>query len=555
MLARLVLAGLFVLFVPASAHPAPRAVGYYTSWSVYARAFQVADIPAADLTHVNYAFADVSPAGECVLFDPFADVQQPYAGDGGGPVRGNFRQLQILKAQYPALRTLISVGGWTLSAHFSDAAATAASRQHFAASCVQFMHDYGFDGIDIDWEFPVSGGLETNTTRPEDTQNFTLLLAELRAQLDARATLDGRPYLLTIAAPAAPAVRANLDMGALHPFVDWIAIMAYDFAGPWSPLTHFHAMLHAPSDDPAFEPDDPSGDAAVQAYVAGGVPRDKVVLGLPLYGRGWSGVAAANDGLYQPYTGIPAGTYEAGVFDWRDLAANYLGTSFQRHWHPEALAPWLYDPASAVMISYDDPESIAAKAAYVDQQQLGGLMMWELAMDDDAHSLVGAVGSGLAAVCDPTPRAGCDAAGKSSLTVTHGKLGWSFQKGGAGRVLADFGAPTTTTTYTVCLYDGGARVWQAKVAPGAAWRQSGAAGYTYKAKDGITRIGLEGGLAGKPSVRVQGRGAAVATLPTPLGQPVDVTVQLMNDANANCWSDRYTVARSNVPGTFKAANR
>jgi Glycosyl hydrolases family 18 len=204
------------------------------------------------------------------------------------------------------------------------------------------------------------------------------------------------------------------------------------------------------------------------------------------------------------------------------------------------------------MITYDDPESIAAKAAYVGQEQLGGLMMWELAMDDDAHTLVDAVAGGLAANCDPTPRAGCDAAGKSALTVANGKLTWSFQKGVAARTLADFGTPATSTTYTLCLYDHGARVWQAKVGPGPGWRQNGRFGWAYKAKDGITRVALRGGDAGKPKVQVKGRGAAVATLTTPLADPIDVTVQLVQNASAVCWSDTYTGARINNADAFRA---
>ena len=110
-------------------------------------------------------------------------MQQPYPNDGNLPVRGNFRQLQILKAQHPALRALISVGGWTWSGRFSDVALTVASRQHFAASCVEFMRQYGFDGIDVDWEYPVSGGLPENATRPEDKQNFTLFVQRAAARL------------------------------------------------------------------------------------------------------------------------------------------------------------------------------------------------------------------------------------------------------------------------------------------------------------------------------------------------------------------------------------
>src|SRR5262249_14122871 len=163
----------------------------------------VGHIPAAKLTHVNYAFAKIGPTGECALFDSYAAIDKFYPGDkwDAGFLRGNFHQLQILKQKHPHLKTLISVGGWTLSGPFSDVALTPASRSKFAKSCVAFATKYGFNGVDIDWEYPVGGGLEGNKTRPEDKANYTLLLAELRQELDSQGKKDNKHYLLTIAAP------------------------------------------------------------------------------------------------------------------------------------------------------------------------------------------------------------------------------------------------------------------------------------------------------------------------------------------------------------------
>lgn len=544
-----------LVFATVGAADDARIVGYYSSWSIYARDYQVAEIPAAELTHVVYAFANISDTGECVLGDSVADVLNPYPNDGNLPVRGNFRQLQILKEQHPALRTLISVGGWTWSGRFSDVALTAASRQHFAASCVAFMRQYGFDGIDIDWEYPVGGGLPENVTRPEDKQNYTLLLAELRGQLDAQGIVDGRSYLLVIATSAAPANYANLELDQIPAFVDWIDVMAYDFYGSWSPITHLHALLFAPPDDPPWVSNDLSGDAALRAYQAAGVPAAKLVLGLPFYGHGWKGVPYIRNGLFQSHTGVPPGTYEDGVFDYRDLHDNYLG-HFGRYWHAQAMAPWLYDPLTQIMISYEDPESIAAKTAYVDAGQLGGIMFWELSMDDAQHTLVDAVHTGLRATCPPTPRDGCDTPGKSALLIKDdgaSKLSWTFSKGAVARVLADFGNPATSTTYTLCLYDAGARVGQAKVPFGAAWRAS-KSGYKYVARDGVTRVLLKSGAAGKTKAQVKGRGLSFPGL-TPVSQPIDFTVQLISDANSVCWSDGYHAASNNRPGLVTARNK
>ncbi len=377
-----------------------RIIGYYTAWSVYGRNYHVPDIPADKLTHINYAFANISADGECVLGDPYADIDKFYEGDSWDPgvLRGSFNQLIKLKQQHPNLRTLISVGGWTWSGRFSDVALDTTSRERFASSCVAFMQQYGFDGIDIDWEYPVGGGLAGNTTRPEDKHNYTLLLGELRSRLAALSATTGEDYLLTIAAPAGPGIMANLEIADLAGVVDWINVMTYDFHGSWSPFTNFNAPLYASSTDPSTDPDVRerlNASSATQAYVEAGAPSNKVVLGVPFYGRGWAGVADQNHGLYQSFSSLPVGTWEAGVFDYADLEVNYLPT-YQRYVHAEAQVPWLYSPQAGVMISYDDPESLTRKAQYVLQHGLGGVMFWELSADTSDSALLDAIGDALA---------------------------------------------------------------------------------------------------------------------------------------------------------------
>lgn len=370
-----------------------RIVAYFAAWAVYGRDYHVNEIPADLVTHINYAFANIGPEGDCVLGDPYADIDRFYPGDSWdtGALRGSFHQLQLLEEAHPHLTTLLSVGGWTWSGRFSDVALTDVSRQRFAQSCVDLALGYGFDGLDIDWEFPGGGGLEGNVSRPEDTQNFTLLLAALRAELDARAAADGRPYELTIAAPCGPALYANIELAGIHPYLDAINLMAYDFHGGWDAVTGLHAALYAVPGDSAVGF---NGDAAVRAYLDAGVPAAKLVLGVPFYGRGWQGVGPTNDGLGQPHSGLPMGTWEAGVFDWHDLAANYL-PSYPRHYSPDTVAPWLYSPTTGIFISYEDPESLAAKATYVLDSGLGGAMFWELSSDDVSSTLGRALHDGL----------------------------------------------------------------------------------------------------------------------------------------------------------------
>jgi chitinase len=375
----------------------PKIVGYFVEWAVYDRNYHVKNVPADQLTHLNYAFAKIVD-GEVTLFDRFAAVDKAYPGDkrGDGVLRGNFGQLLQLKKKHAHLKTLISVGGYTLSGPFSDVALTEQSRSRFAASCVVFIKKYGFDGVDVDWEYPMAGGAEGNKKRPEDKANFTLLLAEIRKQLDAAGQADGLRYLLTIAAPAGPRNIVNLELDKIHRHVDWVNLMAYDFHGGWDKLTHFNAPLFAIKDDPASDVQSRkfNVDAAVKAYLDAGVPAEKLVLGVPFFGRGWAGVPNANHGLFQTSTSIPKGTWEPGVFDYKDLAAHFVG-KYPRYWQDEAKAPWLYDEKTGLMISYDDPESLRAKGAYARGKNLGGVMCWELSADDAKASLLKAVRGGL----------------------------------------------------------------------------------------------------------------------------------------------------------------
>lgn len=373
-------------------------IGYYPSWAT-ARGVPLKAAPTQKLTHINYAFSNVSPAGECVLGDPAADVDKVYAANesisgkadkSNAAFHGNFNQLLELKKQSPQLKVLMSVGGWNWSGNFSNAAKDEASRQHFASSCVDlYLKQYAgvFDGIDIDWEYPVSGGLTNDA--PADKTNFTLLLNELRLQMDALGETNGQHYLLTIAAPVGPGSIRNLDLPGIAAAVDWINLMTYDFHGTWDSTTNFNAPLYHPGNDPADAA--LNADATVQTYLAEGVPAGKLVMGVPFYGRGWTGVADVEHGLYQSAAGAAPGTYEAGSFEYNDIRKRYLPT-WPYYWSQEANVPWLYDPASQTFISFDDARSLEAKAGYVKDQGLAGVMIWEISQGD--QSLVDGITAG-----------------------------------------------------------------------------------------------------------------------------------------------------------------
>ena len=180
---------------------APIIAAYYPEWAIYSRDFNIADVPAENLTHLIYAFSKIDSAGRMGLFDSYAATEKTFnatdsvdgvADTWDQTLAGNFNQLAELKLANPELKTMIAVGGWTLSGTFSDVASTAEGRATFAQSVVDFMQKYPmFDGIDFDWEYPGGGGLESNITRPEDGQNYALLLNEVRERLDGLEAQNG----------------------------------------------------------------------------------------------------------------------------------------------------------------------------------------------------------------------------------------------------------------------------------------------------------------------------------------------------------------------------
>jgi chitinase len=363
----------------------PRVVGYIASWGVRSKGTRIAELPGDQLTDVIYAFARITADGRLALGDRCLDLGEctGRSGQGGVDAGGNFAQLRILKERYPQLKLLMAVGGWTGSGRFSNVALTPESRRAFGESAIDVVirQQPGlFDGIDIDWEYPVGGGLAANVTRPEDRQNFTLLLAELRRQLDARGARDDRRYLLTAATAAGPTHVANLELDRVAGIVDWINLMTYDYhAG--SRIAHFNAPLYSPPGDPTPHL---NVDASARLYREQGVPPRKIVVGVPFYGRSYGRVPSANRGLFQVAGGPAPREWGAGELDYDALTRKRPeANGFRRFWDPDARVPWLYKESIGTWITYDDVQSIGQKADYVRARGLGGVMVWELGGDDD----------------------------------------------------------------------------------------------------------------------------------------------------------------------------
>ncbi|WP_225813253.1 glycoside hydrolase family 18 protein [Streptomyces spinosus] len=376
----------------AAAPSAPRlaagskVVGYFTEWGTYDRKYYVKNIEtsgsAAKLTHINYAFGNVT-GGKCAMGDSYAATDRAYTAaesvDGVAdtwdqPLRGNFNQLLKLKKKHPGLKVLWSFGGWTWSGGFGEAAKNPAA---FAQSCYDLVKNSKwagvFDGIDIDWEYPNACG---NTCDTSGREAFKNLMAALRSKF-------GSGSLVTAAITADATSGGKIDAanyaGAAQ-YVDWYNPMTYDYFGAWdatgptaphSPLTSYSGIPKA----------DYNTSATIAKLKGLGVPASKLLLGIGFYGRGWTGVTQAAPG--GTATGPAAGTYEQGIDDYKVLKTKCPATG--------TVGGTAYAKCGSDWWSYDTPSTIATKMTYKNQQGLGGTFFWELSGDTANGELIKAI--------------------------------------------------------------------------------------------------------------------------------------------------------------------
>ncbi|PGG95146.1 hypothetical protein AJ79_10228 [Helicocarpus griseus UAMH5409] len=381
--------------LPPPAGPGPgcegyKTVGYFTNWGIYGRNYQPMDIPANHITHILYSFANIRPdSGEVYLTDTYADLEKHYPTDPWDEPNppnayGCIKQLYLLKKRYRHLKTLLSIGGWTYSANFPAPASTPTGRQTFARTAVQLLADLGFDGIDIDWEYPQDDA---------QARDFVLLLQEVRRELDGYAAQHarGKRLLLTVAAPCGASNYQKLRMWEMDACLDFWNLMCYDFAGSWDEKAGHQANVFPSRREVKATPF--SADAAVSAYIAGGVHPKKIVFGLPLYGRAFEGTK----GPGHSFKGVGEGSWENGVWDYKVLP--HAGAEEVNDF--EILASWSWDKKGKKMVSYDTPEMAGAKAGYIRNRGLGGGMWWELSGDcevNSGRSLVGRTVEGFGGV-------------------------------------------------------------------------------------------------------------------------------------------------------------
>ncbi|MCC9017242.1 glycosyl hydrolase family 18 protein [Flavobacterium lipolyticum] len=425
-----------------------KVVGYYAQWAIYGRDFNVSKIDGSKLTHLNYSFYGTSydPARpentKLQCLDTYADFEHMEDGiPWDAPVKGNFYGLMKLKEKYPHLKVLISVGGWTKGQDLSPIAASPVARAALAADMVKFIATYPFiDGFDIDWEYPLSGGTDGTEIlngapvppqkySPDDNKNLVYLLKAMRQAMPNK--------LITIAAGnnvrnvskqyLGPNNRAQFGMTEdISTYCDYITFFGYDFGGNWFDKTCYNAPLYASgnTNDPFYgaEQSESLDELTTQYLNVVGFPANKLIMGLPFYGKKFDHVA--NNGTNPNLPGLfvaaprdvlsacknpqpPLGTWDtgspcenSGSIEICDLVGNSVTTphpyldpntmmvtpkaasaGWVRYWDNTTKVPYLYNSTLKQFISYEDKQSMDLKAKYITSKNLAGGMVWELSQD------------------------------------------------------------------------------------------------------------------------------------------------------------------------------
>jgi chitinase len=390
-------------------------VGYFPEWGMKDNRYNVKNIEASGsadkLTVINYAFCEPHKDSSGKIIPTFAYPDFAYqkkcsaeysvdgvADDSLQALRGNLNQLKKLKKLHPKLKILISIGGWGGSAYFSDAALTDDSREFFVDTCINMfirgnlpiINGAGgkgaaaniFDGFDIDWEFPISGGDSGNHNSPNDRDNLSQLIKLFRKKLDE---INPR-LMLTAALPAQEVNAKNFNVSKDYKYLNWITLMTYDLYGGWDKVTGHHTNLFTSSKEPLVHPSKYSLDKTVKLFHDKyGVSYNKLIPGVAFYGRGWMDVDSINCGLYQK------GTVNGDGFEnYRDLI-QLEKEGYKTCFDKSALASWLYNPQKKMFWSYDNPQSVILKTLYSKAHHLRGIMFWELSGDDDKGTLLNSI--------------------------------------------------------------------------------------------------------------------------------------------------------------------
>lgn len=342
-------------------------VCYFANWAYYrpgAGQYWIDKIDPFECTHLIYGFSVINNATwEMRVYDPWIDIDQ-----------GGYSRFVALKRTNPNLKTLIALGGWNdshFSMSYSDLVASEANMDHFVAQATRFVIQYGFDGLDFDWEYPGDPG------RPEDKARFVTLLRKLKA------AFQPLNLMLTIA-PSCSLARAavSYDIPALATVVDQVHFMSYDIHGAWEDFVDHHAPLYRRATD--------ASDAEVISeglnyWLAQGFPREKLIFGIPAYGRSFTladpsktavGSPASGPGLEGQYTREKSFLSLYEICQYQQQGWTTVTDPFH------AIGSYAYGGSPTQWVGWDDIDQIIYKVNFAMQQNLGGIMTWELTLDD-----------------------------------------------------------------------------------------------------------------------------------------------------------------------------
>ncbi|XP_075977467.1 chitinase 6 isoform X3 [Anticarsia gemmatalis] len=391
-----VLLAVITLGTPASSSE-PRVVCYYTNWSVYrpgTARFNPQNINPYLCTHLIYAFGGFTKDNTLKPFDKYQDIE-----------KGGYAKFTGLKTYNKNLKTLLAIGGWNEgSTRFSPMVASRERRKEFVRNAIKFLRQNRFDGLDLDWEYPAfrDGG------KPKDRENYAKLVRELREEFDRESEKTGKPrLLLTMAVPAGiEYIQKGFDVKTLNQYLDWLNLLTYDYHSAFEPAVNHHAPLYPLEEPNEYSVDNELNiDYTIKFYLENGADANKLVLGIPTYGRSYTLFNADAVEIGSPADGPGDqgdATREKGYLAYYEICEALKPKEKKRrqtsdedsdeyeeeeeepwsvmHPNPDAMGPVAYKGNQ--WVGYDDMDIVKKKAEYVAENGLGGIMFWSIDNDD-----------------------------------------------------------------------------------------------------------------------------------------------------------------------------